>query len=151
MTAPTHGFTQAGAPVHATTIDHLPTASAYQRFNKKIAVRITAGVGTMTCAYIFAAISLFGLPTALGQSLHGAGPLPVVQWIAQTFLQLVLLSVIIVGQNIQAGAADARAAKTFEDAEFIKNQVNEHTDGGLKAVIDHIDTKFPTTDIKEKS
>ena len=38
-----------------------------------------------------------------------------VSWIAQTYIQLVLLSVIIVGQNIQSAASDARAAKTFED------------------------------------
>jgi len=36
--------------------------------------------------------------------------------VAQTFLQLVLLSVIMVGQNVQAAAADKRAEATFHDA-----------------------------------
>jgi hypothetical protein len=61
----------------------------------------------MWCAYIFAGIALFGLPSAIS---HGVGG--IVQWIAQTFLQLVLLSIIIVGQNVQAAASDERAENT---------------------------------------
>jgi hypothetical protein len=52
-----------------------------------------------------------------------------VAWIAQTFLQLVLLPVIIVGQNIQAAAADARAVATYEDATALleeAKQVQKH-------------------------
>jgi hypothetical protein len=59
-----------------------------------------------------------------------------VAWIAQTFLQLVLLSVIMVGQAVQSAAADARASKTYNDSEWIKNQVDEHTDGGFKVLLD---------------
>jgi len=44
---------------------------------------------------------------------------PTATWTAQTFLHLVLLSTIIVGQNIQAGAADARAQATYEDADAV--------------------------------
>ena len=40
-------------------------------------------------------------------------------WISQTFLQLVLLSIIIVGQNIQATASDSRAEATYEDADAV--------------------------------
>jgi hypothetical protein len=40
----------------------------------------------------------------------------IVAWVAQTFLQLVLLPIIIVGQNIQAKASDDRALATYEDA-----------------------------------
>ena len=51
------------------------------------------------------------------------------QWIAQTFLQLVLLSIIIVGQNVQASASDERAENTFQDAEAVLHealQIQEH-------------------------
>jgi hypothetical protein len=52
-----------------------------------------------------------------------------VQCIAQTFLQLVLLSIIIVGQNVQAAASDARAENTYQDAEAVLHealQIQEH-------------------------
>ena len=77
---------------------------AVSRFNTFLALKITAGVGTMWCAYAFAALALVSLPHAL----H-AGLAATITWTAQTFLQLVLLSIIIVGQNVQSGAADARA------------------------------------------
>jgi len=81
--------------------DQFARTSAIDRFNTAFALKITAAVGSMWCAYIFAALALFGLPSAIHAGTGG-----VVQWIAQTFLQLVLLSIIIVGQNVQAAAAD---------------------------------------------
>ena len=53
---------------------------------------------------------------SLPAAIASHDPIIIVAWIAQTFLQLVLLPVIIVGQNIQAAASDARAAATYEDA-----------------------------------
>lgn len=84
--------------------------SALGRFNSRLAVAITKSVGSMWCAYIFTAIALVSLPAALasGQSLV------IVGWIAQTFLQLVLLPIIIVGQNVLAAASDARAESDHE-------------------------------------
>jgi len=99
--------------------------------NAKIAVFLTRIVGSMFCAYAFALLALAGLPSALHPGGEG-----IVAWIAQTFLQLVLLSVIMVGQSVQSAASDARAENEFADAEYIKNQVNENTDGGLKTVLD---------------
>ena len=52
-----------------------------------------------------------------------------VQWIAQRFLQLVLLSIIIVGQNVQAAASDERAENTYQDAEAVLHealQIQDH-------------------------
>jgi hypothetical protein len=103
-----------GLPVHLHVHDHLPRRNAAERFNAWLAVWTTRLVGTMWCAYLFAAFDCLALPTALRQGLYG-----IVQWVASFFLQLVLLSVIMVGQNLQAVASDARAAKTFEDTEVI--------------------------------
>lgn len=75
------------------------------RINTRLAVGITKLVGSMWCAYIFALLALISLPAAIGS--HNA--IIIVAWIAQTFLQLVLLPIIIVGQNVQAAASDARA------------------------------------------
>lgn len=83
---------------------------AVGRFNRWAAVGITNAVGTMWCAYTFAAIALSSLPEVLRQ--HDTAML--VSWFAQTFLQLVLLSIIIVGQRVQQEAADARAAADHE-------------------------------------
>lgn len=82
-------------------------------FNGRLALIITGIVGTMWCAYAFAILALVVLPQAV------ASPLLLVQWISQTFIQLVMLSILMVGQNIQGRAADQRAADTYKDAEAI--------------------------------
>ncbi len=80
-------------------------AGVVGRINTRLAVGITRSVGSMWCAYLFAAIALISFPAAI--STHE--PIVIVGWIAQTFLQLVLLPIIIVGQNVLAVASDARA------------------------------------------
>jgi hypothetical protein len=120
---------------HRRTIDHLPSGGIFRKINRVVAVGITRAVGTMWCAYIFCLISLTSLPSVL--ALHSVNA--DVSWVAQTFLQLVLLSVIIVGQNISAEASDARAAKTFEDTEAILDRLDISTAGGLKEIADRID------------
>jgi len=77
-------------------------------FNKKIALFVTEKVGTMTCAYLFALMALISLPEALSSE----DPLEIISWIAETFLQLVLLSIIIVRQNIKSEIAERQAQLT---------------------------------------
>lgn len=88
------------------------TGDEHVGINGRIALALTAAVGTMWCAYAFAILALVVLPEAIG-----GGLLPLVQWVSQTFIQLVMLSVIVVGQNILARASDKRALMTFRDAE----------------------------------
>ena len=114
---------RAPGPVKAR--DQLPHDTAMQRFNARLAVKVTDGVGTMWCAYAFAALALVSLPEAI--SSHNAVTL--VSWISQTFLQLVLLSVIIVGQNVLAAAADKRSEATYKDADAVMHEavkIQEH-------------------------
>jgi hypothetical protein len=80
--------------------------------NGKIGLGLTAAVGTMWCAYAFAVLALVVLP----QAVNG-GLLTLVQWVSQTFIQLCMLSVIMVGQNIQSRASDRRADMTYKDAD----------------------------------
>jgi len=98
----------------ATVAGQLPRGNAVQRFNARAALLVTRGVGTMWCAYAFALFDLISLPEAV----H-AGTAAIVSWVAQTFLQLVLLSVIMVGQSVQAAAADKRGEDTYKDAEAV--------------------------------
>ena len=95
--------------------------SAGSGVNARAAVGITRMVGTMWTAYLFAAIAVVSLPAALASGDR----IIIVAWVAQTFLQLVLLPVIIVGQNVQAAAADKRAEATYLDAEAIMRTVME--------------------------
>src|ERR1019366_8651283 len=119
--------------VHPTkTHDQLPHGNRYSRVNSWLAVKITMGVGSMTCAWIFCILALLGLPAALAKG--GEGP---VAWIAQTFLQLVLLSIIIVGTNIQSAASDKRAQDTYADAEAVLHeamQIQAHLEEQDKAL-----------------
>ena len=95
------------------------------RFNRWLAVKVTNGVGTMWCAYAFGALALVSLPAAI----LSRNPVLIVSWISQTFLQLVLLSIIIVGQNVLAAASDQRAEATYEDADAVLHtalQIQDH-------------------------
>ena len=85
-------------------------ASAVGRFNAAVAVRITRIVGTMYCAYVFTLIALVALPAAIEQG----SPTVLVNWLSSNFLQLVLLPIIIVGQNVISAAQDARAEADHE-------------------------------------
>src|SRR5436189_1084525 len=107
--------------------DQMPHDTPIQRFNARFAVRITKMVGSMWCAYLFAAFDLLSLPAAIR-----AGISTIVAWVAQTFLQLVLLSIIMVGQNVQSAAADKRAEATFHDASATLHEV-AHVQGHLAA------------------
>jgi hypothetical protein len=103
-------------------------------FNAKLALVITRSVGTMACAYLFGVIALISLPAALSSG----EVIIIVAWIAQTFLQLVLLSIIMVGQTVQSIASDSRAAKEFVDTETILDRLDTKTQGGIKDVLDAI-------------
>ena len=132
--APKHGYTKDGTPVYGRTHRYMKMDTAAQRFNAAFGLRITLLVGTMWAAYLFAAIAFVSLPSTI--KTHS--PTVLVLWLSSEFIQLVLLPIIIVGQNIQARAADARAAKTFEDVEDARKKIEHaislldvHTEGGL--------------------
>ena len=81
-----------------------------KRFNQWLAKKITDGVATMWCAYLFAGIALVSFPAAI----RSGDALTMVSWVAQTFLQLVLLSIIMVGQNINSAGVEKMIRETHE-------------------------------------
>jgi hypothetical protein len=89
-----------------------PLAKRESRFNDWLAVKITNVVGTMWCAYAFGCLALISLPEAIR-----GGTATLIAWIAQTFLQLVLLSIIMVGQNVASAKSDRQLEQTYRDAE----------------------------------
>ena len=87
-----------------------------KKFNLWIAQKITASVATMWCAYLFAGIALISLPKAI----QSGDSIVIVSWVAQTFLQLVLLSIIMVGQKVQSQSVEKTINETHSTslAEF---------------------------------
>jgi hypothetical protein len=109
--------------------------AAVDGFNAKVAVLLTKIVGTMWCFYVFNGIALVSLPSALR-----TGQLTIIiNWVSSNWIQLILLPALMVGQNVQSAAADARAVKTFEDTEKILDRLDTHTAGGLRDVIEAIE------------
>ena len=89
---------------------------------------MTDAVGSMWCAYVFTAIALISLPAAIATG----NLITIINWIAQTFLQLVLLSIILKGQNIQGervetviSRIDKNSKETEKTIEYLKTIVNK--------------------------
>ena len=133
---PSHGYTSTGKPVHAEVHDHLPEVTRYQRFNKRLATALTKHVGTMTCFWIFCGLSMLSLPATLVLSnVIPANWIPpffrtfgfslLIAWMCQNFIQLVLFPALMVGQNLQNQASDARSTKTFEDVQELKHAIQK--------------------------
>jgi hypothetical protein len=110
-----------GPPKVAAAVAQVHGPGPIGRLNAKVGLRITLIVGTMWCAYLFTLLALVSAPSAFktGNSII------IVAWIAQTFLQLVLLPIIIVGQNVQAAAADARSEATYNDAAAVLEEAKQ--------------------------
>jgi hypothetical protein len=105
--------------------DQLPAQNPVVRFNSRLALLITICVGSMWCAYLFMVLALVSFPAAL----QSGNTIILVAWISQTFCQLVLLPIIIVGQNLQGQAVDKRAEQTYNDAEAVLHealQIQQH-------------------------
>ena len=127
----------AGPPMTSEARAELHGEGRVARFNAKVGMRITILVGTMWTAYLFTVLAFLSAPQAFGTG----NLLIIVAWIAQTFLQLVLLPIIIVGQNVLAKAADARSQATYDDASAVlaeSLQIQEHLkaqDEAMQAIL----------------
>ena len=97
----------------------------------RVAMFITSIVGTMWCAIAFTLLALVSLPDAI----HG-GKATMISWVAQTFLQLVLLSVIMVGQNLQNKHSEARAEADFD--------VNIKAELEVETILQHLENQNET-------
>ena len=91
------------------------------KFNFWIAVKITNSVGTMWCAYAFFLIDLCMLPPVI----KAASVMIWVTYIAQTVLQLVLLPIIMVGQNVIQSQNEAKADTDHETLTYLATLQDE--------------------------
>jgi UDP-N-acetylglucosamine:LPS N-acetylglucosamine transferase len=72
--------------------------------------KITLLTGTMYVAILFCVLSLISLPAVIATG----SVVLIIQWITQSFLQLVLLPIIIVGQNVQGAKTEQRDNETHD-------------------------------------
>lgn len=114
------GATKASALLHTPRLvtnrqvaEVLHGTHALGRFNNALALGITKVVGTMWAAYLFVLVALISLPQALTAFQNG-DTVTGISWLSQSFLQLVLLPIILVGQNVISAAQDARAETDHE-------------------------------------
>jgi len=80
--------------------------------NTAIAVALTKGVGSMWTAYSFAFLALIGLLAIL--NLLSPMVALLIAWASQTLIQLVLLPVIMVGQNVLGRKQELLANEQYE-------------------------------------
>lgn len=106
---------------HPHTIERRNQGPPVEGWNNRLGLWITRFVGTMWSAYLFAGLALVSLPSAISTGEVRV----IVDWVAQTFLQLVLVSVVIVGQNQMNKAAEARAEATYKDATALLHEVQQ--------------------------
>lgn len=112
-------------------------------FNNRFGLFITERVGTMWAAYVFAALALVSLPSAISTGEVRV----IIDWVAQTFLQLVLVSSILVGQNQISAKADARAEATYKDATALLHEVEQlqihlqHQDALLVLLLEEVKSR----------
>lgn len=107
----------------------------------KVAIFITKIVGTMWCAIAFTILALISLPQAIQN-----GTATTISWIAQTFLQLVLLSIIMVGQNLQSRHSELRADADYEtnieakkDIETLMKRLDAIETGKLDKILEKLE------------
>ena len=98
-----------------------PKPKGILRFNDWLAVRITNAVGTMWCAYAFIILDIFMLPPVI----KAASVMVWVTYIAQTVLQLVLLPIIMVGQNVIQAQNEAKADADHKTLTYLANLQDE--------------------------
>ncbi len=91
--------------------------------NTRVAVGLTKRVGPMWTAYAFGALAVVGLMAIVGV-LSPIVALLVV-WISQTFLQLTLLPIIMVGQNVLGRKSELQADEQFNTTMTSYNDIEQ--------------------------
>ena len=106
--------------------------------NTAIAVFLTKHVGTMQVAYSFALLAIFGLLAILGILPPIVALL--VAWTSQSFIQLVMLPVIMVGQDVLGKHQEMVSEKSFADIELIMQHLDAQ-DEKILLIVEQLQTQ----------
>lgn len=90
---------------------------------EKFAIWMTNRVGTM--GFFFACAIMVTIPLIYKPAM------PVIQYISSGYLQLILLPLIMVGQNLQSRSADLRAENDYE--------INVKAEREVEAILHHLE------------
>lgn len=94
----------------------------------KLALYITGKVGTM--GFFYACLALVTIPLVFNSTL------PVVQYISSGYLQLILLPLILVGQNLASRHSELRAEHDYE--------TNVKAEKEIEAILLHLEKQDET-------
>jgi uncharacterized membrane protein len=101
-------------------------ADEHVGFNGRLAAALTRAVGTMWVVYFTTIFVLAWMAAATWGPLHRIDPYPFAFLLFMgNVVQLLLVFVILVGQQVLGRAADRRSARTYHDAESILNEVSK--------------------------
>jgi len=99
-------------------------ADEHAGFNGRLAVFVTRLVGTMWAVYFVTGFILLWMALGTWGPLHSIDPYPFAFLLfLGNVAELMLLSIILVGQAVLGAAADKRALQTYRDAEAILHEV----------------------------
>ena len=98
-----------------------------RRFNEWLAVKVTRSMATMWCAYVFLVWSLIPLVWPEAESI--------VFYVSGGIIQLVALSLIMVGQNVLGQATATQAKETHDTVLETYDRVIENNDVVIKEII----------------
>jgi hypothetical protein len=118
-------------PVRGHFHGHAPkTADLAESRSERIMAWITAKVGTLVCAILFAVLAGLGAPAKFAEGTKG-----IVEWLAQQFLQLVLLAIILGGQKVTEKQGEKQTEHIALGIDTALDALDVKTQGGL-AVLD---------------
>src|SRR5215471_13557640 len=101
-------------------------ADEHVGLNGRLAAAMTKAVGTMWVVYFTTAFVLVWMAVATWGPLHRVDPYPFAFLLFMgNVVQLLLVFVILVGQQVLGRAADRRSARTYRDAETILTEVEK--------------------------
>jgi uncharacterized protein YqgV (UPF0045/DUF77 family) len=133
MTQPVHGHFHLHAP---------KAADQGETLSERIMAGITRKVGTLACAIVFAVIAFLGAPAKFAEGTKG-----IIEWLAQQFLQLVLLAIILGGQRVSEKMADAQTKHMALGIDTTLDALDTKTEGGLKVILAAIEAgRLPAVD-----
>ena len=99
--------------------------------NARIGVFLTKHIGTMWAAYSFMVLAIVGFFAIIGVLPPTVALL--VAWASQTFIQLVMLPVIMVGQNVLGRKAELQSDEMFA--------TSQHSFSDIVQIMEHLDAQ----------
>ena len=101
-------------------------ADEHVGFNGRLAVVVTKAVGTMWAVYFITTFILVWMALGIWGPLRKVDPYPFAFLLfLGNVAELMLLSIILVGQSVMGAAADKRSLQTYQDAEAILHEMGQ--------------------------